>query len=321
MFIIKFSLIMNKTEAVHIVKEKMMLLKYYRFSLFRPAHGVVSLIDDRCHGGGLMDKLCGAVSGFALSQAIHSDYFCSFSFPFALQEYLSPSDYDWRVKECDVSYSISNVCVRILWGEESPHRLFRPDLWGDHQFHIYANRNYVEDINRYFGTSFCWETLFKTLFKPCDELQRMIEFHRERIGGEYVCCTFRFQSLLGDFKEYDYPTLPPEKRSDLIMINRSAIKDIRDRFGINILVTSDSGTFLDSVRDIEGVFVLPGRVVHLDCSPDEKRDVYLKSFLDFYMISLAKSVFCIGTKEMFTSSSFPMYAARLNGVPFERIIL
>ena len=46
----------------------------------------------------------------------------------------------------------------------------------------------------------------------------------------------------------------------------------------------------------------------------------MKSFLDFFMLTEARSVSCIGTKEMYPSQ-FPMYAAKVNGIPFRRITL
>lgn len=296
-----------------------MLCKYYPERRFWPVSGVVSMIDNRCHCGGLMDKLCGAISGFALAQAIHTNYYCKFNYPFRLEDYLSPASFDWRVSEGAVSSSRKNVCVKILWGEESPERLFRPDLWNDHQLHIYANRNYIEQINSYFGTSFQWNTLFKMLFKPGYDLQKQIDYHLEKIGGDYICCTCRFQSLLGDFKEYDFPTLPQAERESLTAIIINAIQQIRDKYGKKVLVTSDSGSFLKKVQEVEGIYTLPGKVVHLDCSPFENYEVYLKSFLDFYMISFATRVFCVGSGNMFTASSFPMYASLLNNVPFERM--
>ncbi len=318
---------MTKMELVHRIKEVLMLLKYYRPSL-KPIEerAIISRYDGRRYAGGLVDRLNGMISMYALAKAIGVPYKSLFIHPFNLSDYLHPASYDWVADEKRVSNSIWNVRIRTLWGEKNPRRVLSV-LNGKYQYHTYSNRNYIEWINNRFGCNYTWSALFNELFKPSPELQRAVDFHKKRIGGEYICCTFRFQSLLGDFKEYDFPTLPKEEQELLILKNREALLSKLRESGKKVLVTSDSATFLAALEGIENVYTLPGELVHMDCTsseggkPKERGDAFMKPFLDFYMISGASASYCIGTKEMFTASNFPMYAAMLNNIPFERIIL
>ena len=95
--------------------------------------------------------------------------------------------------------------------------------------------------------------------------------------------------------------------------------------GKMLLVTSDSITFLRRVAQIDGVYVIPGTLSHMDCSkhgdaPANTADGYLKSFLDFYMISKARKVYRVGTPLMY-HSEFPLYAAKINDRPFESVTI
>jgi len=65
---------------------------------------------------------------------------------------------------------------------------------------------------------------------------------------------------------------------------------------------------------------MAGRVVHMDCIDTESDEVYMKSFVDFLMLSKAAKIYSIGTSQMYPTE-FPLYAARVNNIPFERILI
>ena len=94
--------------------------------------------------------------------------------------------------------------------------------------------------------------------------------------------------------------------------------------GIHMLVTSDSVTFLQKAAKIDGVFIIPGSLVHMDGGDNSRRqelaESYMKSFLDFFMIAGAQHVTSIGVRQMY-HTLFPEYAAKVNDIPFERIEL
>ena len=87
-----------------------------------------------------------------------------------------------------------------------------------------------------------------------------------------------------------------------------------------MLVTSDSVTFLERVSSLDGVHVIPGKVVHVGSKGGEKYETYLKSFVDFYTLAGSEKIYGLATVEMY-KSEFPMYAAKVNDIPFERIML
>lgn len=94
----------------------------------------------------------------------------------------------------------------------------------------------------------------------------------------------------------------------------------REKEGTKALVMSDSNIFVDSVKKDLNVYVIPGRILHVDNqNPDNDFEI-MKPFIDFYLISEAQKVFSIKNKDMYPSG-FPQYAAKVNNIPFERIEL
>lgn len=91
-----------------------------------------------------------------------------------------------------------------------------------------------------------------------------------------------------------------------------------------LLVTSDSVTFLKRASQIEGVHIIPGTLIHIDGQksniPQNPYEIYLKSFLDFYILSEAQKIYRIGTSYMYPSE-FPVYAAKVHNIPFESITI
>ena len=87
-----------------------------------------------------------------------------------------------------------------------------------------------------------------------------------------------------------------------------------------ILVTSDSNRMTDAATSIPYVFTNHGKAVHVDTVDSAEMDLYLKSFVDFYLLAGAQKVYSVSTKEMYTSE-FPLYAALTGNVPFERIFV
>lgn len=53
---------------------------------------------------------------------------------------------------------------------------------------------------------------------------------------------------------------------------------------------------------------------------DNTNEAYLKSFLDFYLLSEAQKIYRIGTSYMYPSE-FPIYAAKIHEIPFASITI
>ena len=192
------------------------------------------------------------------------------------------------------------------------------------QNHIYYGYNSLDLINSKYGTNYEWGKLFKELFQPSDRLQEYINEFKRSVNGQYIAIHFRFVNLLGDdFKDVNFNMAYGEdEKQSLILKCRNEIQKIlsREKEGTKALVMSDSNIFVDSVKKDLNVYVIPGRILHVDNqNPDNDFEI-MKPFIDFYLISEAQKVFSIKNKDMYPSG-FPQYAAKVNNIPFERIEL
>ncbi len=302
------------------LREFSMLLKYNKISLTqKKSPMLISSIDDRRNTQGFSDRLNGIISIYGLSKATNTPFKIVYTHPFQLTEFLIPNLYNWLPQENELSNSTRDVRFKILRKQRTLARLL--SLFPiKKQIRVYANYNYLEEINQLYSKNYTSGELFHELFKPTKELADQIKLHREKIGEKYIACVFRFQSLLGDFKEYDNRPATEKEQDILIEQNKKALIDLTKKNDCQILVTSDSLRFISEIKSLKNIYTLPGKVVHLDCSFGEQKEVYMKSFLDFFMIANAQKVYSIGTKIMYPTS-FPMFAAKINNVPFERIIL
>ena len=171
------------------------------------------------------------------------------------------------------------------------------------QIHFYSNRDCLEPINATYAQggrrAFDWGELYSELFKPGPVLSERIRAIQEKIGCNYYGAVFRFQNLLGDFQEYRYKSLNSKDDAEqLIGKCLDAVEQVKAVHGnLPLLVTSDSVTFLQRVVQIEGVHIIPGTLVHMDehknSVPQDSYATYLKSFLDFYMLSEAQKIYRI----------------------------
>ena len=303
------------------LKEYILLLRYLRYSS-EPLKNqmLISIIDDKRNCQGLTDRLKGIVSIFALSKALNIPFKCIFTHPFYLTEFLVPNKYNWVPTEEELSNSVKDVRFRIMRKQNTIKRLIRI-LPSKKQIRIYANMDYLEEINSKYNQQFEWGSLFNELFQPTEILKLQLNENLEKIKEkDFVACTFRFQSLLGDFKEYHNKSLSNDEQEILIQKNIIGLENLLKKDHCPILVTSDSSTFISRIKNIPNIYTMPGKVVHMDCVCDEQNEVYLKSFIDFFMLSKAKKIYTIGTNKMYPTN-FPVYAAKVNNIPFERIII
>ncbi|MBO8479353.1 MAG: hypothetical protein IAB80_10790 [Bacteroidetes bacterium] len=306
----------------HIIKERILTFKDLSFSrTSRPEYQTaVAMVDGKQYHGGMCDRFKGMVSLYAYCKQRGIEFRILYNYPFDLSEYLVPSSYDWRLKEGEFSGCFRDCRIIYLRGE-SGHRLTR--LRTKKQIHFYGNMDILDVLNKDRGTSYRWGELFKELFRPSEALASQLADLHTGIGEEYDAAVFRFQNLLGDFPEYRFK--PLESRQEREKLKEKCLAAVRElaarpENGRKLLVTSDSESFLQEVSGIEGTFVIPGTVVHMDGGGKRNGSSHMKSFLDFFMLTEARSVSCIGTKEMYPSQ-FPMYAAKVNGIPFRRITL
>lgn len=286
---------------------------------------VFMALNETTFSGGLSDRLRGIVSVYAECKRQGRPFRIVFE-PLHLEDYLAPNEYDWRIWEDEIDWDLakSYPCVLLTYHND-PHNRWQHFVQSSvlrsyfrkhcHQLHVFTNMIPSDEEYR---------TLFHELFRPTDDLQHLIGYHLEKLGGKrnYISCTFRFRQLLGDFKEGG-DTLPAEQREAYIERCIETVKELHKQYGDkNILVTADSSTFLSELKEksLPYVYVMPGKVVHLGFTADASKTVYMKSFLDMYMISYADTVYLVRDKLMY-HSGFPLRAALLNRAEYKEINL
>ena len=288
----------------------------------------IAMVDGETFHGGMCDRFKGIISLYAYCKYRGLPFRIKYTYPFHLEDYLSPSTYDWTIKKGE--YTDNPFYSRILYmrGEHLASRLLH--LKTRKQIHFYTNRDCLTHINRAYATEgnppFEWGELYRELFKPGQVLQERLEVIKKELGENYYAAVFRFQNLLGDVQEYHYKSMEDQdEKEQLIGKCLQALKTLQAAHGNQaLLVTSDSVTFLKRAVQLEGVHIISGTLVHIDgqknLAPENSYEVYLKSFLDFYTLSGAQKIYRVGTSYMYPSE-FPVYAAKIHNVPFESMII
>lgn len=276
-----------------------------------------------CNGyiwhGGLADRLKGIVAVYDWCKRNNRQFQINFCEPFILQDYLIPNSYSWLPSV--ISYNNVQAEPRICLMEprtcnrrevlENQNELL--ESWmsrnltdRSHQQHVYTNM---------YRSSVYFSKCFNELFRPCERLQKEIAHHKQQMGGKYISISFRFTTLLGDFTDCTGSPLPVQERKILISESLDAITDIASKSAMHdkILVTADSETFLKEAVKLDNVYVIPGKVGHIDY--DYGDDVNMKTFLDFLMIADAEAVYLAKGPGMY-NSAFAKTAALVNDRPF-----
>lgn len=272
---------------------------------------------------GLCDRLRAIVTVYDWCERHGRDFKIYFAHPFMLQDYLTPNQYNWLMEGKDISYDLRySVPMQMIYGTSVERLRLNGKLyplveqWMDRRFlnenrqiHLYTNL-FTDKTFEFFSEK------FHELFRPVPRLQTLIDEHLANIGGKYISISFRFTTLLGDFTDCTGTPLPPEERADLIERSLEAISAISQQAPAHdrILVTADSETFLSKAKQMNNVYVIPGKVGHIDY--DHGDDVNMKTFLDFFLISKAEKVYLARSGKMYRSA-FAKTAALVNDKPFE----
>lgn len=315
-------------EFRHVLKEQLMLLQLLtKKNAQRKNEGnkhlVIAMVDGSSYHGGMCDRFKGIISLYAFCKQRNLPFRIKYTHPFRLEEFLESATYNWLLKEREYTDNPRNIQILYMRGEYLARRLFSMKI--KKQVHYYGNRDILNLILEQ-NTPYDWGTLFRELFKPGPELQKQLNQLHQTIGSPYCAAVFRFQNLLGDFKEYHFKALSDEaEKKKLIDKCLNAIQELTsEQDNTKILVTSDSITFLKEASKLKNVVIIPGKLIHIDgqreIKPEEKHELFMKSFLDFYMLAEATHIYSIRTPEMY-ASQFPQYAAKVHNIPFERIMI
>lgn len=279
---------------------------------------IVFMVNGIIHHGGLCDRLHGLISTFQFCKEMGYQFKVCWNYPFKLDLFLQPNSFDWLLKDDEITYDCKNVTPVYFGTIHDTNKQFRlakiisrvktPIV------HVYTNMHYKrENIS----------SIFKYLFSESDILQKELQIHRRELNHDYVSITFRFQQLLNDFKEGEFPVLASKERDCLINVCLSQIRKIREKYpNERILLTSDSVTFLErAANEFPFIYTIPGNLVHMDYVKNESDPIkHLKPFVDLLMISSAKKVFFVRTDRTYPSS-FAKTGALIGESPYEEIII
>lgn len=305
------------------VKEEQRLKDKY-YSIDAPKNNVhetiiILMIDGRSIHGGLTDRLRGITTIYEYCKRKHITFKLNYVYPFQLTDYLVPVSYDWRIQTEDISYNSNQATVAVLNDYQLDIRLHKYYLDSiirhnkNKQIHIYTNTYFLD---RYFTES------FRELFHPTVPLKSAIEANLKHIGNKYVAMVFRFQQLLGDFKEDGYKMLSISEQESLIQQCIKEVDKIRHANHPNniVLVTSDSGKFLQKIVEyLDYVRIIPGKVVHMDHTANAAFETYMKSFEDMFLLEKADKIYLLQTGDMY-HSGFAKRAAMIDDKEYEEII-
>ncbi|SFI09499.1 hypothetical protein [Halpernia frigidisoli] len=277
---------------------------------------IINVQEGLFHTGGISDRLKGICTLYMYSKKYHYIFKVHFIFPFKLEKYLLPNHYDWCIDEKNISYDLNSTAV-YTWENE----LFVEDFFQSNRYkkQLHVSCNSWECLPKY-------SELFNELFKPSPYLKEEIEFHTKNLGGSgnYISISFRFQNLLGEFKEGESMSLNTENRKILINKCLLAINDLKQQYDNidKILITSDSNVFRDIAEkkySFVYTFTIAEETGHIDFAGVGKGKE-MTAFLDMFLISGAKKAYQIRSAEMY-DSDFPNVSARIKKVPYEMILI
>lgn len=283
---------------------------------------VVCIYDGKIKNGGLADRLRGIVSVYEVCKEQHLDFKILFNSPFKLTNFIEPNKVDWEIQENELNYktSITDLCyIDTLTGSTyeamKQKQWFRKEFMKEYkEFHVRTNATFSYNEN--------YSTLFNELFKPSARLQTSIEKLEMELGTGYISTSFRFMNLLGDFNETVelHSKLTKEEQKKLITKNIEQLQLLHKKCpSKRILVNSDSTTFLQEATKLDYIYVIPGKITHIDGKNNNKEyEAYEKTFLDFFMIANAERIYLLRTGQMY-NSGYPFAASKIYNKPFEKI--
>lgn len=297
--------------------EKNHIKKYYKYPVQNPQKirkGIVVMVDGREIHGGFADRLRGICSIYQFCKNNNINFSIYYTDPFRLEDYLLPNQVQWICKDDEISFDSRYSYPIFLYEWMFPHKYhklylkLRTIFSHKKQLQVYTNSHFYYES---------FSTQFQSLFKPTPHLLNVINVNMRSINSKYIAMVFRFQQLLGDFKEGDFKTLNFHEQEELIERCIRKVKELWDGTQ-KILITSDSKKFLDKINYLEFVHIIPGNIVHIDYTKDANYETYLKSFIDFYMIANAEKIYLLKTGDMY-QSGFPKSASKVYNKPFELI--
>lgn len=267
---------------------------------------LVYMADGKCMHGGNTDRLRAMASAFYFAKKHNLIFKIFHTSPFDLNEIFTPSKYDWSIDADSISYNNKQSKPVLLYRDDFDNNIaLENQIDNEHfQFHLYSN---VDSLENNFGE------LFNELFSPAYALKKELDIFENLSNEKYISISFRFQNLLGDFKEWKFKELKNDSdKKKLCGDALACIKNLFEKTQKRILVTADSPHFLEMAKALDYVVTVPGKSLHIDYNKSNDVKDYIKSFVEFILISRASHIYFYQNKKFKTyPSNFPQYAAKL----------
>jgi len=277
--------------------------KHYSNTLSPPNKKIIYMADGRTLVGGLTDRFAGMTSLYEIARDFGFEFKINFTNPFMLTDYLVPNKYDWTINKNDIIYNTNQSAI-YEFSNNVYYKDARNKIWK-----LLKNYNQLHVTTNAWYAYLEYADIFDLLFKPSTELKNLIDYNLLQLSNNFISATFRFQSLLGDFNEGEYPTLPEHDRIELLERCLRHLEDIyKENNSKKILVTSDSITFLNEVKKYNFVYIIPGEITHIDYSHGLQKDIYMKSFIDYFILTYSKKLYLVIDGQMYRSG-FPYRAS------------
>ena len=290
----------------------------YRFYGKKTEPKVIYFIDGSNYGGGLTDRLRQIMGMYTICKSKGYKFGLIANHPFELSDYLKPN-YDWLESTSELSRNIFHT-KPIYLGFRSRDEYLSLIHLKKRQLHLWGSVHW----GWFDEFGYRMDEIFWELFKPNPIITELINKYKSQYHS-WDCIVFRFQNLLGDFNEhqsanYGNVKLNHNQQQELVDICLKYVKNRTSDSKHFTLVCADSHTFLEIVKNLPNVFVIPGKLTHMEYSASNDFNLHLKSFVDFFMISESDSVESVGTEIMYPTD-FPVMAAAIRNKPFKRVLL
>lgn len=200
--------------------EKQIFVSYNKDYDGRSVEGyVISMFCGNTSHGGLVDRLRGAISVYAVCKEIGRDFKINFVHPFSLLDFLVPNKYDWTVASNEISFHKDSSEIIVL--DTAVNSSLERRRQKKYLVRRLANRHLNTQTHVYTNAALCYDCnfrqLFNDLFRPSESLQKHLDEIKSQIGGRYISVSARFLNLMGDFNEENYSEpLPFDEQEKLL---------------------------------------------------------------------------------------------------------
>lgn len=152
--------------------------------------------------------------------------------------------------------------------------------------------------------------LFNDLFAPTAAMKELLgKTGLEK--GKYISVHARFVNLLETFENSKYPTLPSDKKEELIQRCLGALRRICEENTLPVVMFSDSKLFLDRAKSLPVIVLDSDGISHISFVNNDA--ALAKTYLDFLLIMQSSRLYRFMSSELHPTG-FSIYASFAGGI-------